>query len=276
MEKRKKDKNGGTGISRRDFLKGAAAGAAAVATVGVLPACTTVGAGDARSAPASDFFAKPDPIRDISQTINVDVVVVGAGNGGCVSAVSALDAGARVAWVEKNIMPIMWAGEIAALNSRVAREEFGVSYTLEQRNEIVNEICRYASYECDQRLIKLWAENSGRTMDWFVNMMQRKGLSMFLETHMKETRYMTLPVTHTVYRTGEFAEMGPNEMGSQLANPAWVEYGHELGAEMLFEHTAKQLVQSSAGAITGIIIQRNSDGRYIRINAAKGVIIATG
>lgn len=282
-------------LSRRDFLKGTAAGVVGLATAGVLgctPANTTPPAPVEAAAPAqntpipapapaavpeakADYFAKPAPITDIAETVDVDVVVIGAGNGGCVAAVSAMDAGAKVAWVEKNNMPITWAGEIAALNSKVAMEDFGVQYTLEQRNEIVNEICRYASYQCDQRLVKLWAENSGRTMDWYVDMMAKKGLSMFLETDMKDSRYMTLPVTHTVYK-GEFVEMGPNQMGSQLSNPLWVEFGNDFGAKMMFEHTAMQLVQGSDGKVTGLIVQRNADKAYIQINAPKGVIISTG
>ena len=30
---------------------------------------------------------------------------------------------------------------------------------------IANDICQYASYGCDQRLVELYCKNSGRTMD---------------------------------------------------------------------------------------------------------------
>lgn len=272
-------------FSRRDFLKGAAATAATVAFSGIMTGCTdNANESSAKPDEASagtkwydeKYLKKPNPITDIAETVDVDVVVVGAGNGGCISAVSALDLGAKVAWVEQNAGVITFAGEIAALNSKVAMEKFGVSYTEEERNKIVNDICRYASYENDQRLVKLWAENSGRTMDWFVDKMGAKGVNMFLETDMYETStYTTVPVTHTVYK-GEFIEMGPNFMGSQLANPVWEEYADEMGVQKFFQHTAKQLIQDSSGKVTGIIVQRSSDEKYIQINAAKGVILATG
>ncbi|HHZ01326.1 MAG TPA: FAD-binding protein [Tissierellia bacterium] len=291
-------------FSRRDFLKGAAATAATVAFSGVMSGCTAKT--DAETpAPENtavdtkpesktvttepentvvstkwydeNYFRKPDPITDIAETIDVDVVVVGAGNGGCISAVSALDLGAKVAWVEQNAGVITFAGEIAALNSKVAMEKFGVSYTEEERNKIVNDICRYASYENDQRLVKLWAENSGRTMDWFVDKMAAKGIDMFLETDLYDTNVYNSPaVTHTVFRKGEFVEMGPNYMGSQLANPIWEEYADEMGVIKLFEHTAKQLVQDNNGKVTGIIVERKEDGKYIQINTSKGVILSTG
>lgn len=223
----------------------------------------------------AEYFKKPDPITDIAETIDTDVVVVGAGNGGLVAAASACDLGAKVVLVEKTNTYITWAGEMGAYNSRVMNEQFGIHYTEEELNEIVNEICRYASYECDQRLVALWVHNSGRTMDWFTDQMESKGLHMFLETDMKDCRYMNKAQTHTVYE--KFETMGPNQMGSQLANPKWLEIIEEKGGTVLFEHTACQLVQDeSTRRITGLIVQRNSDGAYIQINAAKGVVLSTG
>ena len=266
-------------ISRRDFLKGAAAGALTAALAGA-----TSGIAFADDAPAAaeeksntwydaKYFAKPDPITDIAETVETDVVVVGAGNGGLVAAASVVDLGAKLVLVEKNAMPISWAGEMGAYNSKLMKEKYGIEYTEEEMLEISNEICRYAGYECDQRLINLWLFNSGRTMDWFVDQMETKGVHMFLETDMKDCRFMNKPQTHTVYVT--FEELGPNYMGSQLANPKWVEIIGEKGGDIMWETTAKQLVQDADGKVTGIIVQAK-DGKYIQINTAKGVILSTG
>ena len=164
---------------------------------------------------------------------------------------------------------------MGAYNSKVMNEKYGIHYTQEEKNEIINDICRYGSYEVDQRLIAQWVNESGRTMDWYTDMMEAKDVHMFLETDMKETLYMNKPQTHSVYR-GEFKEMGPNLVGSQISNPVWVEYADEYDVNKLFEHTAKQLLQDADGRVTGVIIQRNSDSAYIQVNAAKGVIVSTG
>ena len=266
-------------ISRRDFLKGAAAGALTAALAGA-----TSGIAFAEDAPAAaeeksttwydaKYFAKPDPITDIAETVETDVVVVGAGNGGLIAGASVVDQGAKLILVEKNAMPISWAGEMGAYNTKLMKEKYGIEYSDEELLEISNEICRYASYENDQRLVNLWLFNSGRTMDWFVDQMESKGVHMFLETDMKDCRYMNKPQTHTVYET--FEELGPNYMGSQLANPKWVEIIGEKGGDIMWETTAKQLVQDADGKVTGIIVQAK-DGKYIQINAAKGVILSTG
>ena len=265
-------------ISRRDFLKGAAAGALTAALT-----TATSGIAFADDAPAAEeqsstwydakYFAKPDPITDIAETLETDVVVVGAGNGGLVAGASVVDAGGKLILVEKNAMWITWAGEMGAYNTKLMKEKYGIEYTEEEMLEISNEICRYASYENDQRLVNLWLFNSGRTMDWFIDQMETKGVHMFLETDMKDCRYMNKPQTHTVYEN--FEELGPNQMGSQIANPKWVEIIQDKGGEIMWETTAKQLVQDADGKVTGIIVQAK-DGKYIQINAAKGVILSTG
>ncbi|NCC69227.1 MAG: FAD-binding protein, partial [Clostridia bacterium] len=118
-------------VTRRDFMKGAAAGAMGFAAVSLLGGCGQT-ATPATAAPTATpeppviaapevsvvensgvwydaaYFAKPDPITDIAETVECDVCVVGAGNGGCVAAISAADAGASVVWVEKNAGPITW------------------------------------------------------------------------------------------------------------------------------------------------------------------------
>ena len=263
-------------ISRRTFLKGAAATALTAAFATAAPS-----AAFADEAPAEEsstwydakYFAKPDPITDIAETVETDVVVVGAGNGGLVAAASVVDEGAKLILVEKNAMWITWAGEMGAYNTKLMKEKYGIEYTPEEMLEISNEICRYAGYENDQRLVNLWLFNSGRTMDWFIDQMETKGVHMFLETDMKDCRYMNKPQTHTVYET--FEELGPNYMGSQLANPKWVEIIQEKGGEIMWETKAMQLVQDADGKVTGIIVQAK-DGKYIQINAAKGVILSTG
>ncbi|ACL19163.1 fumarate reductase/succinate dehydrogenase flavoprotein domain protein [Desulfitobacterium hafniense DCB-2] len=283
-------------FTRRDFLKGATATAAGVALTGILTGCSSASVGTGNSDPVAPadsastgtptkstkwydeaYFKKPASITDIKEKFDVDVVVVGAGNGGCIAAVSAADLGAKVAWVEQNAGPIMWAGEIHALNSKVGKEKYGITFTEAEKNEIVNDICRYASYEVDQRLIKLWADNSGRTMDWFSKKMAAKGVSMHVETDMyKSDMYRTNNRgEHCAYK-GEWVEMGPKKMGSEVANPIWVEIATEMGVQKFFEHTALQLLQDSSGKVNGIIVQRKKDNAYIQINAAKGVIISTG
>ena len=117
-------------ISRRDFLKGAAAGALGLAATGLTG--TVAFADDAPAAETglrydengvcintrAEYFAATTPeVGEISSTEDFDIVVIGAGNGGLVAGASAADLGAKVIVVEKNPMYTTWAGEIGAFNT---------------------------------------------------------------------------------------------------------------------------------------------------------------
>ncbi len=125
-------------VSRRDFMKGAAVGAVGIAAAGLFAGCGT-DAGGSSLAPGTpepttvppagapensgvwydaQYFAKPDPITDIAETVECDVCVIGAGNGGCVAAISAADAGASVVWVEKNAGRSLGRGKWAPITPK--------------------------------------------------------------------------------------------------------------------------------------------------------------
>ena len=224
---------------------------------------------------AEYFEATKPQIGDITSVEDFDVVVIGAGNGGLVAAASAADLGGKVIVIEKSGGFTTWAGEIGAINSKVQKEKYGVEYSPEEVQEIANDICRYASYRVDQRLIELYCKNSGRTMDWVIDQMDKKDIEFMVETDMKDTIYKNVPHQHCAYKKGTFTEMGPNQLGSQIANPAWIELIQEKGGEIRFNTTAMQLVQDDSGRVNGVIV-RNEDGSFSQINGSKGVMVATG
>lgn len=53
------------------------------------------------------------------------------------------------------------------------------------------------------------------------------------------------------------------------------QYTKDKGAEWFYEHKAVVLAQDALGSVTGAIVQA-PDGRYIKFNAAKGTLVATG
>ncbi|MDR2382067.1 MAG: FAD-dependent oxidoreductase, partial [Bifidobacteriaceae bacterium] len=111
------------GLQRRDFLKGVAVGTGALgaASLGLLAGCTT-GSSDGDEAtptPTGDGAATPEPTggwswdtppepiadADISETIDTEIAVVGAGISGCAAACRASQLGAKVVVVEKQGWP---------------------------------------------------------------------------------------------------------------------------------------------------------------------------
>ena len=94
-------------ISRRDLFKLGGVAAASVAGASALAGCASPKSTSSKSssAAASDgtpsFFQAPDPIKDVKETKDYDVVIVGAGASGVPAAISAAQAGARVALIQK-------------------------------------------------------------------------------------------------------------------------------------------------------------------------------
>lgn len=99
------------GISRREFLKGSAAGAVSLAALGLLSACGE----SAEKQPAATPTANPEATSenwlgqqpqiqdsDIKETWQTEVLIVGAGNGGMMAAVKAADLGLDFRVVEQN------------------------------------------------------------------------------------------------------------------------------------------------------------------------------
>lgn len=106
-------------ISRRDFIKGAAVGAAGVSVFGLMAACTPTEAPVAAvETPADTATPTPEPAPApvaqentvfgvisgaADETVEVDIAVVGSGLGGFAAAMTAIEEGAsKVALLEKN------------------------------------------------------------------------------------------------------------------------------------------------------------------------------
>ena len=98
-------------IDRRSFLKGALATGAAAGTISLMGCSSPSTAESAQSDSAAPDGAQaarswevvPDPISDdqISETVDVDVVVVGAGMSGMSAFMHAAEAGAKTVIIEK-------------------------------------------------------------------------------------------------------------------------------------------------------------------------------
>jgi fumarate reductase flavoprotein subunit len=264
-------------VSRREFVKGAAVGAAvagAGALAGCAPAATPVStvapeaaptcppcpecepcpAPEEASAPEKvSFETPPDPIpaSEIKETLTADVVVAGGGAGGLCAAIAAAEAGAEVILLEKAGQPQCHGFGVESVNSRWAIE----NGQEEDKFEWIQErMFDRSGNRADQRLVTLYFEESGKTVDWLKDMAVKAGLAS------AESSTFTVPTLG----------FGMTGVAQFLVSAA-----EDHGVDVRFETPALQLVSSSDGRITGVIAQ-DLRGDYIQCNANKGVILCTG
>ncbi len=256
-------------ISRRGFLGLGALSAAGVATAG-LSGCTPSNS-DTEAAEHNAVESWKDAPAAISaskivETVDADVVVVGAGNAGQFAACAAAEKGAKVVLLEKDEKMCTTAREwIGGIGSRY-QQEAGVEI---DKNKVVETLCFYASHRCDQRLIRTWADNSGATIDWLGDVVKQYNPDAYikLETDVgNETGlYQSYPIQHNVQTDTE----------AITSLTFVIQKVNDLGVEVRSKTQMMQLERDDSGRVCAAIA-RNSEGDYVRFNASKGVIMCTG
>ena len=259
-------------ISRRGFLAGITA-TGALAAAGALAGCAPQAKsekGDAKgdTAAQSSWRDKPEMPTDIAETLEADLVVIGAGNGGLVAATTAAQEGAKVIVLEKG-------GDIAA-----AREAIGaLNSALEpDHREDVPTLLNHANQtqagDANMLMYKTWAEQSGEMMEWMKQTLEPKGMLFPFEWHKPSDPHAYYPAMCYNPCLDEYNPDGPN-YGAYMHLEKMREVYEELGGEILFLSPAQQLVQDDSGKVTGVIADSKDKG-IIQVNAKNGVIICTG
>ena len=214
--------------------------------------------------------------KDITETLETEVLVVGCGTGGWITAMSAAEEGAKVLVVEKRETPTGIREDIGAINSKLQLEAFKEFPEFEiDKIEALQEIVRYGGGYVDSDLIKVWEDNSGELVDWLTDLMESTGdWYMSLEGGIGDQAH---PERDKAYATGHSPHK--TEQGQEkgvTTSATFQEYLEAHGGELRCNTAMVKLDQAKSGKVEGIIAQDTQDGHYIRIVATKGVIMATG
>ncbi|MEC4184153.1 FAD-dependent oxidoreductase [Adlercreutzia sp. R21] len=243
-------------LNRRDFIAGGAI-AGATALLATATGC----------APKA-----PEPITDIAEVRDFDVIVIGAGIAGINAAQAAASDGATVAVIEQSDQWTAHGSDIGAIGSSYQKAE-GIEI---DAPKIVNELVQYGHSWVSGNLINIWARRSGEMMDEVIAIGNEAGVettaSKGEETRTEvEAYYKQYPTSHS-FGTGSITDdVWPT---GQILRPI-VKKAEAQGAEFVYNTHAEQLVQETDGTVTGVVVTAE-DGSFVQYNAAKAVILATG
>lgn len=277
-------------INRRSFLKGALATGAAAAAAVALPACSPAAESSSSASSSAStsegttlhtWEVAPEPITDIAETKDYDVVVVGAGLAGLNAAEAAARNGAKTAVIERNSTFSIRGVDVGHIGSKFHK---GNGFDLDPH--IAARFLHQASHQTSNYdLIYVWASRSGQVFDYIQELGEANGVSMVkaLSGTAKYKPWDELPDQWRVYPDAvSFVRGGEVWDSRDDGQPVNVTLGELIfksaednGAEFMFNTHAEQLVGDAASGITGVIVTAE-DGSHVQYNASKGVILATG
>jgi fumarate reductase flavoprotein subunit len=215
---------------------------------------------------------EPIPLKEIKENYTADVIVVGAGTSGKAAALTAAENGAKVIQIDRHITFRYSGGHIAAIDSRLQKQA-GVKNDVD---DIIRQLMRSGGNYPDQRWYRLWAEHSGPTLDWVMDITDKEGIKTNLYQwprpswyDAKKEYYPDYPVTHfqtSATSKGLDHSLSLNNLQKQAL---------QKGVVIHYQTRAMQVVREENGRVTAVIAM-NKNGDYVRYNAVKAVIMCTG
>ena len=264
-------------ITRRTFVStAAAAGALSVAagSVALAEEAAQAGAGQLHS-----WEVAPDPITDIAETHEYDVVVVGGGMAGMGAAQAAARFGASVAVVERSECGRFCGLDMCAIGSKVLKDN-GIEIDPDKAARLMYQASQQTA---NYNLIRTWATQTAGVLDYITELCAANGVTVEPSTGgTSKAGWDQMPERYIVFQDavrfsndewGVFRSDGKEP--HQNLGDVLIKDAADNGCEYFFNTHAEQLVGSAAEGVTGVIAC-DADGKYVQFNAKKGVVLATG
>ena len=226
----------------------------------------------------NDWLGKEPDIDEaaITETVDTDILIVGAGNGGMFAAAYAAANGLNFRIIEQNgnVQDTRhWYGAIDSAAAKEAGEKPA------DRAKLLSEISRYASGKCDQRVVKTWINESAAMHDFMRSILEDKYGWTCDFTSGAEAAWPAENAEHNtdyLFPVQEHNYMASESASGKPRNELLLDYIRELGYDVDFKTSLAKLEKDSTGRITGVIAQSTEDDHFIRYNANKGVLLACG
>ncbi len=298
-------------ISRRKFLKGAAAGTVGVAAASVLGVSAFAAPDAVSSASVTEenefgqkvvrvldgdgvtkitdtlystgtWRLKREPVAEsaITETQEADVLVIGNGYSGAACALWLAEQGYKVLVLENMAEErfSLFGGDQAVINSKYIQEHYGAP-EVDPLEFYHNWMLNTNNY-CNQALCMKFAQFSGDSFDWHLG---------HIPSDVVDKMFVGAPsywdMTKKSMREGMLDKIGdlrfyaptlrPNQATVAKYHREFIENESGTGSKHIFGCHAEYLEQDADGTVIGAVAKMNDTGDYIRVRA-KYTVIATG
>jgi len=272
-------------VSRRDFLKGSIAGAAAltISSLGIGGNVTAEAAGLNRNDPGEkpSFFTNPynHTEADAAKVFTTEVVIVGAGNAGCAAAAALADNNVQAIVLEQQDKIHGQGGGIGMVNTKFVQQQVDDG-VLEHLTDVVqhqNIWIQRCGSRVNEALVSMWFNYAPATGNWLIDKCAEYGVKpASFRAHAPKA---IVPETYDYHmfrpdgsftfdeHCGYFAASNVCYTDSKDASK------HEKPATFIFQTKAQDLLVED-GKVKGVFAEKN--GELLLFKATKGVILATG
>ena len=270
-------------LSRRNFLKGTATGAAALALSGIGMAQKTEAAGmnSLDPAPKPSFFTDPymHTPEDASRVITTEVVVVGAGNAGCAAAASLADHNVQAIVIEQQGGIHGQGGGVGMVNTKYVKSlvEEGKLDALTDVVQHQNIWIQRCGSRVNEALVSMWFNYAPIAGNWLIDKCAEYGITPGSLRARAPKAIVPETYDYHFFRSDRTYEFDEHAGYFAASNACYADSKradkHEKPATFIFNTKAHDLLVED-GKVTGVFAER--DGELILFKATKGVIISTG
>lgn len=286
-------------LSRRNFLEGAALGAAGVALAGLAGCSPSAEGGDGASGAAVDeteaalaegivdpasptasftqeWLTASPGITEADETVEVDFLVIGAGVSGIAAALAARmkNPNLKTTVIEKTDNFSVRGLVFGAVNSQF---QLDLGSTLD-KGEIFLDWMQFSGNRANPQLVKKWINESGACYDWFAEVTSEEVvITPRLEHWPQPEAFDNSTEWYRQYNTGiEYTDTKGADLwsGENGVIAEFYKKSVREGVDYQFNTEAKQLAQANDGSIEGAFAEQ--DGKIIQFVASKGTLLATG
>ena len=243
------------------------------ATVAACSAFAGVAAADEAEQSGTSWRDAPAiPSEDqVSEEVDVDVVVVGAGGAGLVAAHSSIKHGAGKVLVLEKMAYSRIGGGVHGILGSAWSDEAGITWTPEEIDEMIKGEMIASCMRADERYYRVWANRSREAFASIAECFDTQYVHLVNDGAAPSDQLADEYFSESVY-PGQGLQVSSSDVNTPLIEglTAWVQ---EQGGEIRYNTKGEQLIMED-GAVAGLYAVKE-DGTYLKVNA-RAAILAGG